>query len=90
VRFTPESVKADAFQHRRANACNSSQVQKPAIAEIAGFYTPLSSEKRISIEQAGDPDGIFRSNGIEKSPTFRGKSRFKGDRHLHKTTAVKS
>jgi hypothetical protein len=46
------------------------------------FTTPLSSGKRISIEHAGDPDGIFRSNGIEKSPTFRGKSRFKGDRHL--------
>ena len=43
--------------------------------------------------------GFFdRSNGIEKSPTFRGKSRSKGDSlrdssaswHLHRATAVKS
>jgi len=54
------------------------------------FITPLSSGKRISIEHAGGPDGIFRSDGIEKSPTFRGKSRFRGDRHLHGATAVKS
>jgi hypothetical protein len=29
---------ADAFQDRRANACNSRRVKKPAIVEIPGFY----------------------------------------------------
>ena len=50
----------------------------------------LPDGKRISIEHAGGGHWIFRSNGIEKSPTFRGKSRFRGDRHLHGATAVKS
>ena len=50
---------ADAFQQRRANACNSSLVQKPAIVEIAGFYNSSFIRKENFDRTRGRPRWDF-------------------------------